>query len=120
MSTQPWLGVAGTGMPGSVTELDAAHLRQPQATPVAAARQARLVLAAKLIGQRLLFAARMTKDDRAKLATVTSIRANDLFSTGHCLMEQVVNSTRHQNLAFDRAGRAEMMRYVHCAGYKRL
>src|SRR5947209_6009258 len=63
------LGVAGTGVPGSIPELDVAYLRQPEATPLAIWRQSRPALPAKLIGQRRLLALRAAENDRAELAT---------------------------------------------------
>jgi hypothetical protein len=87
--------MTGTGKPRSLTEFDIADLRQPETTPLALRRQARLAPAAKLIGQRFLLPLRVAEDDRAKLARIAAVHADDLLMRTHCLLERGVISAWH-------------------------
>src|ERR1700730_2462030 len=82
-------------MPRPIVELHVAHLRQPEAAPLAACRQARTASTGKLVGQRLLLPLRVAENDRAKLAAVAPVHAKDLLPTGHRLTEQLINRAGH-------------------------
>ena len=89
------LGMAGTGTPRSVAELDGADLCQPEATPFAFGWQARSALTAELIGEDLLLLLGVAEDDRTELARMAVVHADDLPACAHGLFEQKVIGTSH-------------------------
>jgi hypothetical protein len=77
------LSVTIARMPGPVAELNVVDFGKKQATPLPTGRQAFRAFAAELIGQRLLLALRVAEDDRAELARIAVIGAENLLSAGH-------------------------------------
>ena len=78
-------------MPAAVAKLDIANLGKQQTSPLAATGQAAATLAGELEGQRGFFSAPLVpQDDRAELASVTTIEADDLLALSDCLLEQLV------------------------------
>ncbi len=78
-------------MPRAVMEQSIANLRQVEATPLAARRQAPLALPAKLISQRDLLPLGVAEDVRAELAGITVVGAKDLLSFRDGLDKQLVD-----------------------------
>ena len=85
-------------------QLDAGDLREPEAAPFAALRQAGSAAAADLVGERFLLALGMAKDDRAHDAAVATVDALDLLLAGDRLCKKEVGATGH---AIPRDGRVE-------------
>lgn len=79
-------------MPRPIAEPDIADLFEPEATPLASAGQAGSTLATELIGECLLEALGMAKDDRAKLTGIFVVETQDLFLRTHGPTEQVIDA----------------------------
>lgn len=88
-------GVARAGMPGTVAKLNVADLGKRKAFPLALWREAALTSSGELVSQRDLLPVGVAKDDRAKLAGVAIVSAQDLFPAGHRLFEQPVSRAWH-------------------------
>ena len=88
-------GVAGTGSPRAVAELNSTDFCEPETTPFALGRQARSALAAELIGEDLLLLLRMAENDRTDLARIAVVHAGDRLAGAHGLFEQTVVGTWH-------------------------
>jgi hypothetical protein len=90
------LGVRIAGTPGAVAELNIADLVEPEAAPLACAGETRAALSGELIGECFLLTVGVAaEDDRAKLARVSVVQAQDLFLRAHGLTEQVVDAAWH-------------------------
>src|SRR5262249_29483865 len=92
-------------VPRPVACLRLRYLRQREASPLAAGRQARAAAATDLIGEHFLDAVRVADDDRTQLAPVALVDAHDLLLVADRVAEDLV-------------GRAHIVRICHviCAG----
>ena len=88
------LGVR-TRVPGAIAELGALDLRQEEAAPLAAGRQAGSALAGELVGQRRFLTVLVAEDVRAKLAIEGLVIAGDLLAADDGVAEQPVDGAGH-------------------------
>ena len=76
--------------PRAVAQLNIIDLRQEETTPFAAIGQPGSAGARELIGERLLLPLGVPKDDWAEFTVEPFVRADNLFSHAHRLLEQPV------------------------------
>jgi hypothetical protein len=79
--------MAIAGMPRPIAEPNIANFSKEETAPLTARWQPFAVIAAELIGQCFFVPLRMAEDDRAKLARMAVVDAEDLLATRYCAGE---------------------------------